>query len=64
MEGMLARVEVVDHDVNDLVLFEDEGVRVGAVDGGVGREFAGGQDRVEGGDLGGDVGYVVEERAG
>ena len=64
VEGVLARVEVVDDDVDDLVLLQDERVRVGAVDGWVGGVLARAEDGVEGGDLGGDVGDVVEEGAG
>jgi len=37
-----AFVVVVEDDFDDVVLSEDEGVRVGAVDGGVGGEGAAG----------------------
>ena len=60
---MLARVEVVEHDIDDLVFLENERVCVGAVDGGVGGVFAGGEGCVEGWDFGCDVGDVVEEGA-
>ena len=63
MEGMTAGVEVVEDDFDDLVFLEDEGVGVGAVDGGVGGGDAGGEGAVEGGDFGPDVGDVVEESA-
>lgn len=63
VERVLAGVEVVDHDLDDLVLGEDEGVCVGAVDGGVCCVLAGCESGVEGGDFGGDVGDVVEEGA-
>ena len=36
VEGVTAGVVVVDDDVDDLVAFEDEGVGIGGVDGGVG----------------------------
>ena len=60
---MFSWVEVVEDDVDDFVFFEDETVRVGAVDQGIGGEVAGGEDGVEGGDFGGGVGDVVEEGA-
>lgn len=48
MEGVAVQVErvtagviVVDDDVDNLVAFEDEGVGVGGVDGGVGGICAG-----------------------
>jgi hypothetical protein len=41
MEGVFAWVVVVDYDVYYLVFFEDEGVAVEAVDGGVVGFFAG-----------------------
>lgn len=43
---------------------EDEGVRVLAVDGGVGGRGAAGEGGVKGGDFGVGIGYVVEEGAG
>lgn len=64
MEGMTAWVDVVDDDFDDLVFFQDEAVRVGAVNGWVGGEGAGGEGRVEGWDFGVGVGYVVEEGTG
>ena len=36
VEGVTAGVVVVDDDVDDLVAFEDEGVGIGGVDGGIG----------------------------
>ncbi len=36
VEGMTAGVVVVEDDVDDLVAFEDKGVGVGGVDGGIG----------------------------
>lgn len=41
VERVTARVEVVDDDLDDLALFEDEGVRVGPVDAWVRGEGAG-----------------------
>ncbi len=64
VEGVFALVGVVEDDVDDVVVGEDEGVGVGAVDGGVGGCGAGGEGGEEGGDFGADVGYVVEEGAG
>ena len=64
VEGVFAGVFVVEDDVDDLVFGEDEGVGVGAVDGGVGGGGAGAHYCEEGGDFGADVGYVVEEGAG
>lgn len=61
MEGVAARVEVVDDKLDDLVLLEDNRVGVAAVDGGVGGIFAGVEDRVQRGNLGAGVGDVVEE---
>ena len=61
VEGVLARVVVVEDDFDDLVLLEDEGVGVGGVDGGVEGGGAGRQGGVEGGHFGADVGDVVEE---
>lgn len=61
VEGVSACVVVVDDDVDDVVFLQDEGVGVGAVDVGVGCRLAGCEGCVEGGDLGGDVGDVVEE---
>lgn len=63
MERVLARVVVVDDNLDDLALVQDEGARVGPVDVNGGGEAARAQDGVEGGDLGGFVRYVVEEGA-
>ena len=63
VERVLSRVVVVEDDLDDLVVVEDELVGVGAVDEGVGGVGAGGEDGVEGGNFGGDVGFVVEEGA-
>lgn len=63
VEGVAARVDVVDDDVDDLVLLEDEGVGVLAVHSGVGGEVARAQGCVEGRDLCRRVCYVVEEGA-
>jgi hypothetical protein len=63
VERMLARVEVVEYDINNLVFPEDERVCVGAVDARVGGVLVGSEDGVEGWDFGRDVGDVVEESA-
>ena len=60
MERVTAGIVVVDDDVDDLVAFEDEGVGVGGVDGGVGGICTGREGGVEGGDFGCDVGDGVE----
>lgn len=62
MERVLSGIQVVQDDLNDLVLLEEEGVRVGAVDCGVRDKGVGGaHDGENGGHLGGDIGDVVEE---
>lgn len=63
MEGMFSRVVIVEDDLDDLVVAEDELIGMGAVDEGVGCVGAGGEDGVEGGDFGSDIGFVVEEGA-
>lgn len=64
VEGVFACVCVVEDDVDYVAAVEDEGVGVGAVDGGVGGCEAGGEGGEEGGNFGANVGYVVEEGAG
>jgi len=64
VEGVFARVVVVEDELYGLVLLEDEGVRVGAVNCDVVGGRAGGQGGVEGGNFGKDIGDVVEEGAG
>lgn len=61
---MFAWVVIVEDYVYDLVVGEDEGVGVGAVDGRGGGVAAGGEGGEESGDFGADVGYGVEEGAG
>ena len=61
MERVAAFVVVVEDDFDHVVLLEDEGVGIGAVDNGVGGEGAGGEGGVEGGDFWAGVGMVVEE---
>ena len=61
VERVAAFVVVVEDDFNDVVLFEDEGVGVGAVDDGIGGEGAGSKGSVESWDFGTRVGVVVEE---
>lgn len=60
MERVTSGVEVVDDDLDNLILPENHGVGIGAVDGRVSGVLAGGEDAVERGDLGVDVGDVVE----
>lgn len=63
VERVLSWVVIVEDDFDDLVMAEDELVRVRAVDCGVGCIRAGGKDGVEGWDFRTDVGLVVEEGA-
>lgn len=60
MEGVVTGIVVVDDNLDPLVVLDDHGVGVLSVDLGVGREVASGQGGVQGGDLGHDVGDVVE----
>ena len=64
VEGVAASVVVVEDDVDDLVAFEDEGVAVGRVDGGIGGILAWGEGGVAGGDFGCNVRDGVEGGAG
>jgi hypothetical protein len=64
MEWMFACVIVIEHDLNDLALLEDEGMGVAAVDCWICSSTSCGEDGVESGNLGCDVGYVVEEGTG
>jgi len=64
VEGVFARVVVVENELDGLVLWEDEGVRIGAVDCDVVGGRTGGQGGVEGGNFGKDIGDVIEEGAG
>lgn len=61
MEGVAARVEVVEDNLDNLVLFEDKRVCVLTVDGRVDGVVTGREHAVEGGHLGLGVGDVVEE---
>lgn len=63
MERVLARVGIVDDDLDNLALLEHEGVRPLTVDLHVGGEIPATEGRVEGGDLRGRVGDVVEKGA-
>lgn len=63
MKRVLARVVVVDDDLDDIALVQDMRARVGPVDVDGGGEAPRAEDGVEGGDFGGFVGYVVEEGA-
>jgi len=63
MEGMLVRIEVVEHDLNNVKALEDEGVCVVAVDlrrGGCRARSNGGVER---GNVGLDVTYIVDKCA-
>lgn len=60
---MSSRVQVVDDDLDDLVLLQDEAVRVLAVDLRVGGEVSCAENGVQCRDLGVLVGDVVEEGA-
>lgn len=64
VERVLARVEIVQHDVDDLVLLKNEGVGVGSIHCRVIRVFPCGEGGVERRHFRGDVGDVVEEGAG
>lgn len=61
MEGMLTGVVVVQHDFNDLVFFQDEGVGVGTVGQWVCSVFTGTQGSQQSWYLWSGVGDVVEE---
>ena len=61
MEGVFAGVVVVDDDIDNVVLFQDEGVCVGAVDVGVCCRRSGCESCVQGRYLGRYVGDVVKE---
>ena len=63
MEGVSARVVVVEYYLYNVIVFENVRISVDAVDGDVVGEFASGESSVEGWDLGADVGYIVEECA-
>ncbi len=47
VKRMSARVIVVENDLNNGIVFEDVGIRVDAVDGGVVGEFTSGEGSVE-----------------
>lgn len=61
MEGVAARIKVVDDNLDNLALFQDKGMGELAVDGSVVGEVAGGHGSVQGGNLGLGVSDVVEE---
>lgn len=63
MEGVSAGVEIVEYNLYNVIVFQNVGIRVDAVDGGVVGKFASGECSVEGRDRGENVGYIVEERA-
>lgn len=60
---MFACVVVVEDDFYNVVVLQDVGVRVDAIDGGVVGKVAGGKSGVECRDFRADVSYVVEECA-
>ena len=62
VEGVRGRVEVVDHDLDEIAVGDDEGVDL-AVDDWVGVEVAGCSSGVQGGYLLGDVCDIVEVSA-
>lgn len=64
MHGMLATVEVVDDDLDDVAAEHDVRVGVGAVDSGVGSLGSCGKCRIERWHGLADVGDVVEYRPG
>lgn len=59
MEGMTGGIKVVDYDLDDFAVLDDEGVDL-AVDGRVGVAVACSGGRVQGRDLLGNVGQIVE----
>lgn len=63
VEGMLVRVEVVEHNLDHVVAIEDEGVAVGAIDLGRGGCGAGSKGGVETGDVGWNVADIIDECA-
>lgn len=64
MEGMLAGIIIVQNDLDNLILAQDERIRVGAIDDGVGSVVPSGQHGVERRDLWLDVRHIIEEGAG
>ena len=63
MERVSPRVEIVEDDLDNVVVFKDVGIGVDAIDGGVVGGRTSGEGSVEGWDRGTDVGDVVEECA-
>ena len=61
MEGVFARVHVVEDYLNDLVFLENEGVGIFTIDARVASRHTCGESAVKGGDFRANVGYVVEE---
>ena len=64
VEGVLAGINVVKNDLNNLIFLEHKGVRVCSVNCWIGGEIACAERSVQGGYFGGYVGYIVEECAG
>lgn len=61
MEGVAARIKVVDDNLDNLTLLQDKGMGELAVDGSIVGEVAGGHGSVQGGNLGLGVSDIVEE---
>lgn len=61
MERMLSGIKIVEHNVDDLILFKDKGVRIHSVNSRLGRVCAGGEGCKEGGYFWMHVGYSIEE---
>lgn len=61
MERMLARVVVVQDDLYDFAMLEYESIGVAAVYCGIRSSISRGEDGVKSGNLGRDIGDVVEE---
>ena len=63
MEGMSARVVVVEYDFYDLIVLQDVWIRVDAVYGSIVGKCSGGEGSIEGRDGRGNIGDFVEECA-
>ena len=61
MEGMFARVHVVEDYLNYLIFLEDVGIGVFAIDFCIAGGYTCGENAIKGGDFRADVGYVVEK---
>lgn len=63
MEGVFARIVVINHNLHDLALLQHKGACIAPIYGRVGGEGTSAECGVEGGDLGGFVRYIVEKGA-